>query len=75
MFNHLLEQQISVVKRMKDGWSTYPNTSATASGIPLFQSGGQFGGFDDGDMKIEMGQEGMGIRKTWSLSDFMDGAA
>lgn len=38
MFNHLLEQQIQVVQKMQRGWLGNQG-SATASGIPLFQSG------------------------------------
>jgi uncharacterized protein (TIGR01589 family) len=38
MFNHLLEQQIQVVQKMQQGWLGNQG-SATASGIPLFQSG------------------------------------
>lgn len=44
MFNHLLEQQVAVVQKMQRGWGAggaVPSAgiSATASGIPLFQSG------------------------------------
>jgi len=46
MFNHLLEQQVSVVQKMQQGWLGN-NGSATASGIPLFQGGtGETGGDD-----------------------------
>ena len=84
MFNHLLEQQIDVVRRMNEGTTSYPPASATASGIPLFHSGGgQFGFGDDGvsGMKVEqmdmshtghMEAGGVGMKKTWSLSDFME---
>lgn len=40
MFNHLLEQQVAVVQRMQRGWNGTAagnGSSATASGIPLFQ--------------------------------------
>jgi len=74
MFNHLLTEQAAVVRRMQEGWSTFPSSSATASGIPLFQTGGNLG-FDDQGIKVEqMGMDGedkqMGMKKTWSLSDF-----
>ncbi len=74
MFNHLLTEQAAVVRRMQEGWNMFPNSSATASGIPLFQSGGNFG-FDDQGLKVEQmeiggGHKQMGMKKTWSLSDF-----
>ena len=74
MFNHLLTEQAAVVRRMQEGWNTYPNSSATASGIPLFQSGGNFG-FDDQGLKVEQmemgdGDKQMDMKRTWSLSDF-----
>ena len=37
MFNHLLEQQVQVVQKVQRGWLG-THGSATASGIPLFQS-------------------------------------
>lgn len=74
MFNHLLTEQAAVVRRMQEGWNMFPNSSATASGIPLFQSGGNLG-FDDQGMKVEQmemdgGEKQMDMKKTWSLSDF-----
>ena len=74
MFNHLLTEQAAVVRRMQEGWNMFPNSSATASGIPLFQSRGNLG-FDDQGMKVEQmeidgGDKHMGMNKTWSLSDF-----
>lgn len=53
MFNHLLEQQVSVVQKMQHGFGGHINSlgnntlhgngnaSATSSGIPLFQGGGK----------------------------------
>jgi uncharacterized protein (TIGR01589 family) len=50
MFNHLLEQQVSVVQRMQRGWNGSAagnGSSATASGIPLFQGSSYAAKLDD----------------------------
>ncbi len=53
MFNHLLEQQVAMVRKVQRGWDGgagehFPSVpqfaSTTAGGIPLFQTSGSAGG-------------------------------